>query len=126
MKAFSLSKVEEQRLPAPGFSVEVVAEDIKNIFLPWIFITRDMKAGQIDGPTNTDLHFYKMWDWTARPRDDLAEKTWLVSMVVHIYLHQRNVSAGQKVSTSPQLQQARVWACVGVPFFLTVVRQTFL
>lgn len=32
VKAFSLSKVEEQRLPAPGFSVEVVAEDIKHIF----------------------------------------------------------------------------------------------
>lgn len=32
VKAFSLSKVEEQRRPAPGFSVEVVAEDIKTFF----------------------------------------------------------------------------------------------
>lgn len=126
VKAFSLSKVEEQRLPAPGFSVEVVAEDMKNVFLSWIFLTRDMKAGQIDGQTNTHLHFYKMWDCTAKPRDDLAEKTWLVSMVVHIYLHQKNISAGQKVITSPQLQQVRACACVSVPFFLTVVRQTFL
>lgn len=126
VKAFSLSKVEEQRLPAPGFSVEVVAEDIKNIFIPWIFITRDMKAGQIDGQTNTHLHFYKTWDCTVKPFDDLAKKAWLFSMVVHIYLHQRNVSAGQKVIISPHLQQARVCACVGVPFFLTVVRQTFL